>query len=314
MTEDSFPVNNISNSEIVNLTAAEINGKRLEIDRLYFTGSLDGISAEDFGNWLLTEGNQTVKTVCQIKNLEAKNGVKLTSNLINGVDIDEFVANVINISEPITLRSVVFEDEINVENGVDVGGLVNAVEFSDKELVLKVCRNETVIFSGDKVLDGDLEAESLDVDDLKTFCKVFVDPQDDDPHLQLEIVGNVKFSTEPTLKFLNNHNISELLDSLWFVDEDFIIDHDMVFESVIFNGDVNMSPGSELNGMNLSRLSEEYFSLTADQKITKEMIFDRMSADGLTVAGRVEAYDLVAGMRFDEFVNSVMRQKRRQRV
>ncbi|XP_039294664.1 uncharacterized protein LOC111044226 [Nilaparvata lugens] len=314
MTGDSTPVRNTTGSENLNLTSADVEGKQLKVDRLYFTGSLDGVSAEDFGNWLLVEGDQTIESLCEIKNIEAKNGVKLTTGLLNGVDLDEFVKDMININEPVVLTSdVVFEGEVVVENGVKIEGLVNGIEFSEEELVLKGM--DPVVFGGEKVLEGDLQAKSIDVDALKTFCKVVVEPQGDgSPSQPFKVVGNVEFSKEPTITFLNDQNVSELLDSLWFMDEDIVIDHDMVLGDVELKGNLNMSAGSEVNGKNLTRLREGYFSLSADQKITNDLIFDKITAGGLRVVERVQAYKLVAGMNFDEFVGSVMRQKRRQRV
>ncbi|XP_075234903.1 closca isoform X2 [Lycorma delicatula] len=289
-----------------------IEDKHLSVRSLVFSGSLDGVPANEFGKWLLSEGDQVIMGQQRVSSIETLKGLNIISGVINGVNITELSEISVKINEPSNLSGITFDCLVKSNENVEVSGLTNGIDIPN-DVVLKYrpsTISSPVVITGDKVLMNDLVVDNIYIKSLDNLCRLFSNTTSNQ---SLVISGNVTFSKEPYVNTLNNITLQLLSGLAWLYYEDKIFTSTVSFPDVVFHHDIDLQ--GSFNGINLELLNKEYLSLTKDQKINAPITFmNGVIVKGLLRAKKVNVGRHVNGVVLDKFVDNILKNGTEQHI
>ncbi|XP_060532376.1 uncharacterized protein LOC132705649 [Cylas formicarius] len=229
---------------------------------------------------------------------------------IGGVNFKEYIKGVVfKDDEVLELEDRVrFTDQVRVHKLLETNK-INSVGV--KHILRKEGRQsiagELVIY-GDVIVEGDLELRgALNGVHINDFLTNF-----DLQGAMVTIPGEVMFNRLPYIGNLNvngsvnGHNFEELRNSFVYLDGDFSLDGNIVFENQV---DIlgNLSVTNHINGVNLSDLEERIIWINQDDSIEGPVQFAESVEiyNFLKVRGNLET-NLLMGENFEDHLNSAI--------
>ncbi|XP_037941392.1 uncharacterized protein LOC119674329 [Teleopsis dalmanni] len=263
----------------------------MKVRNLSFYGKLNDISAADFGRcWLQKYGDQTFTAPQTFAGVTAMKGVLLSGKL-NGYNIDDFIKNTYWINRTEHINDVVFLEPVQIAGALytqTMNGLRVPDDILFRHSQSPQILREPIVIEKNLLVKGKIYnttiINDIDIPALERFL-------DDETYETLH-VENATFTYAPYYQTLNGHDIGELLDTVWQLNDDVELKQRVVIEHAVFEGLLDFK--GTLNNINLNWLKDNYFSLSKPQEITTKFIFnndvifeDVLEADELQVYGLI---------------------------
>ncbi|XP_055854741.1 uncharacterized protein LOC129918300 [Episyrphus balteatus] len=290
----------------------------IKVSNLTFTGKFNGISAQEFGNCWLQQGREQIFSAPQtLSNVAAVKGLKLNGGKLNGYEFEDFISGTYLINRDEHINNAIFENSINVKRTLrtsTVNGLRIPEDILIKDSTEPQILNEPVICQKDVHVRGQIRKLStinnLNLGRLNDFI---------DGDLETIAVQNAIFEKAPHFGTLNSHNLKQMMDTVWFANENVDLQHHVEIADGYFEGPIDFE--GPINGMNLKYLKENYFSLTKPQQISAEMIFSKpvvfendFDVDYLHLYGPIVESSSNSELDFNDFVENVLLTSGKQEV
>uniref|UniRef100_A0A1B6MAK0 Uncharacterized protein n=1 Tax=Graphocephala atropunctata TaxID=36148 RepID=A0A1B6MAK0_9HEMI len=303
----NITVNTLNGVDVNNLTPSFVwkarlsHAKVVRVGNLTYTGKLDGIDSQEFGEWLLTEGDQTVYGMQTINKLQANNVTMSPSAQLNNINIHRLITEAVFLTDNATLDTVTFDSPVEAAE-LSVGGrlaglrLPDDVVLSDTDTSQQVSAHKHV--QGSVTVLGDLRPVGLlSSVSLPAYCRV----------LSLAntslVVGNATFKEEPFISnSINKKKWTDLMEHVWFREDNINIKSPVL----IFHAQFNKLAVETINRNDVEKALSNLVSVSQDQTINGTFYFPNVTmSDGLEVeTGRVEGE--IQGLHLQSFVEEVM--------
>uniref|UniRef100_A0A6V7LAC9 Uncharacterized protein n=1 Tax=Bracon brevicornis TaxID=1563983 RepID=A0A6V7LAC9_9HYME len=183
---------------------------------------------------------------------------------INGIKIREFIDNVLEIDDMISLTNITFLGGITVDK--------ISTSISNIPLFSSLDGN-----FGTKTITGIFQTHDLVIPDDIPY------PRTDVP-IELAIDGNVEFINEPIVKHMNGFNVEKLSKDIWMKNKLANLTGNIIFmDNVAFAGDIEI--GGLLKTPKYGpwyQMSEKIFSKSLDQQINQEASFNHLQIANIT--------------------------------
>ncbi|KAG8323914.1 hypothetical protein J6590_104570, partial [Homalodisca vitripennis] len=150
------------------------HAKSVRVVNLSYTGKLDGIVSQDFGEWLLTEGDQTLAGSQMIDTLQADHVTISPSGHLNNVNIQRLISDAIFITDNITLDTVIFEGPVSAAE-LWVGGRLSGLRLPEDVVLSDTSSRQQIVAHkhvlGSVTVLGDLRPVGLQSSfSLASYC------------------------------------------------------------------------------------------------------------------------------------------------
>ncbi|XP_058829286.1 uncharacterized protein LOC131688788 [Topomyia yanbarensis] len=281
------------------------------VRNLFFNGSINGVSKEEFGSsWLLDEFNQTFTAPQYFENVIAD--TVIVDGYFNGIKLEELVDNLYFLDKNERIEKAIFHGGFISNQPVTVHGLVSGLNLSTDVLLdyspeplqlLEVRVDGNVRVTGQINIGSTLNGINY------AKLKEFTSSSGFDQPLNIEIQGNAHFAFPPNVLELNGYNLQQLHRDVWMSNRDEILTGSYRFEHVHFLDKVFAN--GTINGLDLDEISETYLSLTKPQNVTTPLIFKSIEFRNQVSIGSIELKGLLKGtpeskgldiVNFDKYV------------
>ncbi|XP_068240664.1 uncharacterized protein clos [Palaemon carinicauda] len=262
---------------------------------LTFSGTFDGVSAEDYSSgWLLKTGTQTLTGLNTFFNLNSGD-VTYTGSSIQGVDLNQLLKNTAKIDEPTTLGGITF-DEIISTSPVTLDGKIQGIKLSDEALLSngvnqvvtgrKTFRGK-VSYSGSFTIDGRVLVRDNPDDvpvsiDVGGLCNSVVSGSDINLQ-EVTVDGDVIFGGNVNISgLINDQSVLDLANTYWLSDTPNFIPSVTRFAEVEILQNANLNLQGLLNGVDIRALWDDLLRKECDQQtVTGEYFIENLTVDSL---------------------------------
>ncbi|XP_076335097.1 uncharacterized protein LOC143238612 [Tachypleus tridentatus] len=267
------------------ITADKVFLNTVEVNNLWFYGTLDGVSDWDMkNNWMLQDADQMVNADLYFtKDVYVKSNVYV-HGYVNDMDIFRLNKSIVKVDEPaFILGHITFENTVIAESDITVLGTVQNIDLSE-EAVLTNRYNEISgpkLFRNGFVVNGDLWSEGL-IDNvwIPELCsKTVLTHTDQEITGTTTVVGDVVIQSNLEVDgLINNVDIVYLDQNCWKVDEDVYITEPKSFEKLTIEGPVHLE--GTLGNIDVVELNQTYMSISIPQEIPAHIILESMEVKG----------------------------------
>ena len=206
-------------SQDLNVTENVDFGKEMTIKNLIVNGSINGVSYFDMtNNWLQNEGEQFFTAPQTISSMEISNNLAVTSEMINGANIEKMRAESVWIDEPIYVENIEIHGDCIVRSEI-YSPLVNKVNLQGKLILNNTNEHQNI---KEIVVEDIAEFEFLNFAFINGInCDKFTRALGgDNSTANLSIRGNAIFNFQPRITSLNGENLKEFYENIWIADRD----------------------------------------------------------------------------------------------
>jgi len=279
----SFVLNEIQDVPIKNLIFEEdVTLKTLNVE------TVENVNINEFFTNLWTNNKQEIQGNIHVTNNLIVNkkvsGVSENAT-INCIDIQHLkdIAVRLDGEDMVVLKDVVFENLFSLDDprGMNVNQYFLGYHL-EQDIILRD-NTEPLTIVGKKVFkkplifSNNLELTQATWIDTALSTSIQTDPLlsflDDSNLGKVQFMGNLQVIQEPSLEIVNDNVLADLLNTIWKVNDDVLIEFDVTFQDVKTSHLRMNATNAFVNGIDLSYWKENYLSLSHKQNVSTNVLF-----------------------------------------
>uniref|UniRef100_A0A1B6CEN9 VWFD domain-containing protein n=1 Tax=Clastoptera arizonana TaxID=38151 RepID=A0A1B6CEN9_9HEMI len=276
----------------------------LQVTHLHYIGNLDEIPSNDFGEWLMSEGNQEVKGQQFVKSIRGKEVV--IKGTINSVNIHDLIFDTRRTDDDEILDHVVFKNKVNSIGPIIVDGKVEGLKISEEAILHQSSNAQQItahkFFTSPILVNGSVKFKNTVCGfNIFEFCQRIIK---NTTHFIIN-KGLTNFEEEPFVeKSINGNDLYEILDNAWFINKDTSLKYPFQFKQMKI---LHLVILKKLNGIQIDEFSPHYLSKSKNQTWDGVIHFTGgISVEGSILSPSAKVKGSVAKVKLNEFKEKVL--------
>ncbi|XP_077283148.1 closca [Arctopsyche grandis] len=283
----------------------------INIDSIYFTTSITGVSKADFGNsWLLAEDDQILHGRSNFNRISCLNAIDIEFGKINDIDIESVSKNAVWINDDHQLGTIIYEGNIVVNKSMYLHGFMDYI--AKPENILRKTSNKIKFqhvvgpkkIMNDVYVDAKILTNYLRNISLDYFCSL-MKPKENYVTPSLIIDGNLVMMHEPYVDMLWNSSVNEIIDNAWFKNTKFTAKKNMFFNNVIFKNEIILQ--GSINNIDYNWILNNFVSLSGEQNLSGPCTIDTVYADLINVGQQTMVKGLVQSINLESIYMNTLK-------
>ncbi|XP_048520091.1 uncharacterized protein LOC109536439 isoform X1 [Dendroctonus ponderosae] len=279
----------------------------ISIRRVQFKGRLNDLTRADFDGLMHLDSNPEetvlIPSDVKFKELVVLGEVFVADNSINGQNLTAIEQDTVKIDEDHVFHSGVFEETVTVGDTLRLNGSVENLDLDFIVLqngsrmveIADIVFNDTLVVNGTLFLHGTANGV-----DLRKFC-TFSQQREK----SLKIFGKVVFAKGPKVFRFNNHNVKNLMKTLWFTDRAANITETLHMKNATFTQPLYVE--KFVDDINLNLLSQNYLSKSKSQEIPASLTFSNVTFSNISTT-RLNTDAPINGILLEDLLSSMLLQ------
>ncbi|ERL93362.1 hypothetical protein D910_10654 [Dendroctonus ponderosae] len=254
----------------------------ISIRRVQFKGRLNDLTRADFDGLMHLDSNPEetvlIPSDVKFKELVVLGEVFVADNSINGQNLTAIEQDTVKIDEDHVFHSGVFEETVTVGDTLRLNG---SVENLDLDFIVlqngsRMVEIADIVFNDTLVVNG-----------------------------TLFLHGKVVFAKGPKVFRFNNHNVKNLMKTLWFTDRAANITETLHMKNATFTQPLYVE--KFVDDINLNLLSQNYLSKSKSQEIPASLTFSNVTFSNISTT-RLNTDAPINGILLEDLLSSMLLQ------